>query len=159
VTGRIDTITLPTGGTIAYHYSGGTNGINCADGAPATLTRIVNPGGTWTYTRSGTTPAFTTTITSPPDPLTGQANQTVINFQQNYETQRSDYQGAATGTPLATTYTCDLIPSFRTKLSMISSKERGREYVEEQAHGSAEDRGAEATGGVRKAAGLVCRSQ
>ena len=41
----------------------------------------------------------------------------------------------------------DLLPSFRTKLSMISAKERGREYVEEQAHGSADDRGAEASGG------------
>src|SRR2546423_15135772 len=40
----------------------------------------------------------------------------------------------------------DLIPSFRTKLSMIFAKERGRRYVEEQAHGSADDRCAEASG-------------
>jgi hypothetical protein len=33
----------------------------------------------------------------------------------------------------------DLPPCFRTKLSMICAKERGREYVEEQAHGSADD--------------------
>ena len=40
----------------------------------------------------------------------------------------------------------DLIPSFGTKLSMISAKERGSGYVEEQSHGSADDRGAETTG-------------
>src|SRR6266446_1592216 len=34
---------------------------------------------------------------------------------------------------------------------MISSKERGRGYVEEPAHGGADDRGAEAVGGGRKA--------
>jgi hypothetical protein len=44
----------------------------------------------------------------------------------------------------------DLIPSFRTKLSMIFAQERGRVYVEEQAHGSPDDRGAEASrGGAR----------
>ncbi len=42
----------------------------------------------------------------------------------------------------------DLLPSFRTKLSMISAKERGRVYVEESAHGSEDDRGAEAARGV-----------
>jgi hypothetical protein len=30
---------------------------------------------------------------------------------------------------------------------MISANERGREYVEEQAHGGADDRGSEAVGG------------
>jgi hypothetical protein len=35
----------------------------------------------------------------------------------------------------------DLIPYFGTKLGMISAKERGSGYVEEQAHGSADDRG------------------
>jgi hypothetical protein len=40
----------------------------------------------------------------------------------------------------------DLIPSFGTKLSMISAKERGSGYVEEQAHRGADHRGAETTG-------------
>jgi hypothetical protein len=40
----------------------------------------------------------------------------------------------------------DLLASFRTKLSMISAKERGSGYVEEQAHRGADHRGAEATG-------------
>jgi CubicO group peptidase (beta-lactamase class C family) len=40
----------------------------------------------------------------------------------------------------------DLIPSFGTKLSMISAKERGSGYVEDQAHRGADHRGAETTG-------------
>jgi len=45
----------------------------------------------------------------------------------------------------------DLLPYFRTKLSMIRAKENGKGYVEEQAHGSADDRGARAVGSGRKA--------
>src|SRR5689334_16424648 len=48
----------------------------------------------------------------------------------------------------------DRFPSFRTKLSMITAKGRGRAYVEEQAHGGADDRGAEATGGGAQGRGL-----
>jgi hypothetical protein len=47
----------------------------------------------------------------------------------------------------------DLLPCSRTKLSMICAKERGRGYVEEQAHGSADERGAEATGGWARGGG------
>ncbi len=39
VTGRLASVTLPTGGTISYTYSGGQNGITCADGSTATLER------------------------------------------------------------------------------------------------------------------------
>jgi len=41
----------------------------------------------------------------------------------------------------------DLLPAFRTSPSMISDERKGKEYVEEQAHGSGDDRGAEATRG------------
>jgi DNA repair protein SbcC/Rad50 len=44
-------------------------------------------------------------------------------------------------------YAPDLIPSFGTKLSMISDEGKGKRYVEEQAHGSADDRGAETARG------------
>ncbi len=40
----------------------------------------------------------------------------------------------------------DLLPAFRTKLSMISANERGSGYVEDQAHRGADYRGAETTG-------------
>jgi hypothetical protein len=100
VTGRIASVTLPTGGTISYQYSGGSNGINCTDGSTPTLTRIT-PDGTWTYARS----ANVTTIT---DPQTTPAhNQTVLTFQGLYEVQRKVYQGSSTsGTLLKTVDTC-----------------------------------------------------
>src|SRR5579863_4133088 len=47
----------------------------------------------------------------------------------------------------------DLLPDFRTNRSMISSKERGTDHVEEQSNGGADDRGAEATGGGAQGGG------
>src|SRR5712692_5620755 len=106
VTGRLKSVTLPTGGTISYAYSGGgtgVNGINCTDGSAATLTRTT-PDGTWIYAQvKGTGAASTTTIT---DPNTPTANQTVIQFQGIYETQRDAHQGSISGTLLLTTNTC-----------------------------------------------------
>jgi RHS repeat-associated protein len=99
VTGRLASVTLPTGGTISYTYTGGNSGVICADGSPAGLTRTT-PDGTWTYTRSGSAPAWTTTMTDP------QGNQTVMNFQGIYETERQAYQGSTSGTLLQTVYTC-----------------------------------------------------
>jgi len=81
VTGRLYQVTLPTGGQITYTYSGGNNGIVCADGSTATLTRTT-PDGTWTYAHSESGTAWTTLITDP------QGNQTNMNFQGIYETQR-----------------------------------------------------------------------
>jgi RHS repeat-associated protein len=103
VTGRLASVTLPTGGQITYSYSGGYNGITCADGSTATLTRKtkLDPNtteGTWSYAHSGVGSAWTTTITDP------QANRTVMNFQGVYETERKVYQG--TSTLLATMDTC-----------------------------------------------------
>lgn len=50
-TGRIASVRIPTGATISYSYSAGTNGINCADGSVAKMTRTT-PDGTWTYSRA-----------------------------------------------------------------------------------------------------------
>jgi len=131
VTGRLASVTLPTGGSITYSYpltSSGYNSINCSDGTAAiavgsnpSMTRTVSPGGTWTYTRSqnsGGSP-WQTTIATPPDPQnSGSASDnTVIDFQQDsatnpatysfYETQRQTYQGSQTsGTLLLTTTSC-----------------------------------------------------
>src|SRR3989441_2558178 len=99
VTARIASVTLPTSGSISYTYTGGSNGI-FNDGSTATLTRTT-PDGQWTYARTpGTGVASTTTITDP------QNNQTVIQFQGIYETQRKAYQGSQTGTLLQTVNTC-----------------------------------------------------
>jgi RHS repeat-associated protein len=48
ITGRLDTITLRTGGTVRYQYSGGSHGIDCTYFVPPTMTRTT-PDGTWTY--------------------------------------------------------------------------------------------------------------
>lgn len=100
VTARLASVTLPTGGTINYSYSGGNNGI-FSDGSAATLTRQT-PDGTWIYAQvKGTGAASTTTVTDP------QGNATVIQFQGIYEAERQAYQGSSsTGTLLQTTNTC-----------------------------------------------------
>lgn len=104
VTGRVASITLPTGGTISYAYTGGNNGITCANGSAAGLTRTT-PDGLWTYSRAQVSGShWTTTVT---DPTTPTANQTVFHFQDIYETQREVYQGSSTsGTLLQTVITC-----------------------------------------------------
>ncbi len=100
VTGRIASITLPTGGEITYAYSGGNQGISCYDGSTATLTRTVYPTATtpqaWTY--------YPASIIAPADP---QGNHAVTNvyFQGVYETERDVYQNAG-GTLLETVNTC-----------------------------------------------------
>jgi len=93
VTGRIASVTLPTGGTITYTYSGGSNGIQ-SDGTTAGLTRTVTPGGQWQYSRSLNGSIWSTTILDP------NQNQTVLNFSKDasagtqgfFETQRQVYQ-------------------------------------------------------------------
>jgi RHS repeat-associated protein len=119
VTGRLVSVTLPTGGSISYSYpltnNGNNNGINCTDGSAPTgsssapsLTRVVNPGGTWKYVRTQVSGKhWQTTITDP----TSSANQTQIDFQQDgsftpnfFPTQQINYQGSSTA--LATVITC-----------------------------------------------------
>jgi RHS repeat-associated protein len=122
VTGRIASVTLPTGGTISYTYTGGDEGtgIVCADGSTSGFNRTT-PDGTWKYLRSNIVTSTTgngcymegvncvlsstTTITDP------QSNNTVINFASDLgyellEILRKIYTGAATGTPLETVTTC-----------------------------------------------------
>ncbi len=48
----------------------------------------------------------------------------------------------------------DLLPAFRTSPSVISDEGKGKEYVEEQAHGSGDDRSAE--GGWPTQRGFRC---
>ena len=124
VTGRIASVTLPTGGTITYGYIGGTHSTGIyADGSTSGLTRVLGPSSTWQYVRSlvlgtpGPGSTWTTTITDP----TTDANQTVINFAEDtattnstttatylfYETQRQVYQRTISPSNLlATTVRC-----------------------------------------------------
>ncbi len=115
VTGRVISVTFPTGGTVSYTYNNGnlTSGVGtgfivCADGSTAGLIRTTGPGAQWTYARGGTSPAYTTTIT---DPL---SNQTFLQFQKDssglsgslFETERQVYSGSTSGTLLQTVTTC-----------------------------------------------------
>lgn len=100
-TGRIASVTLPTGGVITYAYPSG-GGINCSDGSTPSLTRTT-PDGQWTYTRqitqtaaaNGNPGTITSSITTATDPL---GNATVINFGagDKYETKRQVYTGSST---------------------------------------------------------------
>jgi RHS repeat-associated protein len=99
ITGRIGSVTLPTGGKISYRYNGGSNGI-FGDGTTAGFYRDVYDGtstNTSLYFLSGSG------LTTMYDP---QGNVTQINFSGLYETQRQVYQGDSTGTLLKTTLNC-----------------------------------------------------
>ncbi len=103
VTGRIASVTLPTGGEITYAYTGGPNSTGIyGDGSTAGLNRTLTPDGEWQYSRSlvnGTPGPGSTWKTTVIDP---NSNQTVINFAEDgttnstttiatynfYETQR-----------------------------------------------------------------------
>ncbi len=105
VTGRLASVTEPTGGTVTYTYStNGTNGIVCADGSASYLTRQTPDTGSnhWLYTHSESGTAWTTTIT---DPSSNQ-NQTVMNFQRLYLTEQQTYLGSTSGTLLKTIQNC-----------------------------------------------------
>jgi len=75
VLARIQTITLPTGGTITYNYNGPNSGVSCEDGGTSGFTKTTLDG-TWTYSRTynSTSNLWTTTVTDP------QGNQTVYTF-------------------------------------------------------------------------------
>lgn len=97
VTGRIQKITYPSGGSVTYAYSGGNNGVNCSSKVVPTLTRTVNDNngnnGTWTYVNANTSSTagpFTVTETDPA------GNQTVHSFAGEYQTQAVFYQGTST---------------------------------------------------------------
>ncbi len=100
--GRIASITFPTGGEITYQYTGANDGINCSDGSTMGLTRTT-PDGTWTYVRAAIagTPQYTTTITDP------QNHVTFVTFEGQYEIERQVYEGSKSPSNLLrTTYTC-----------------------------------------------------
>lgn len=102
-TGRLKTITISTGGTYQYDYTGANDGINCADGTTMRLTRTINDGTTnraWAFSRTGNT----TTVTAPKLSYDAAANETTHVFDANgHEISSTIFQGSAvTGTPLRT---------------------------------------------------------
>ena len=111
-TGRILSVTLPTGGTIQYQYTGSNGGIECADGSAAGLTRTLVPAGSqsgdqWTYARTITTPPASNTVVTDPH-----GNQTSYDFQDIYETRRQIYNSAAVlQKKLVTCYDFTILPA------------------------------------------------
>jgi RHS repeat-associated protein len=105
VTGRLGSITLPTGGVISYTYTNGCNGNGLnADGTLGGLKRTTSDG-TRTYGRVEiNSNATTTNLTDE----TGNASIYDFSFVNSlfYETHRQIYQGSASGTPLQEQFTC-----------------------------------------------------
>jgi YD repeat-containing protein len=120
ITGRIASISLPTGGSISYTYTGGNNntGVYCDqsggmlnDGMTPTvpiLTRTINDANgnqsVWVYNFSDTTNPYlqsTVTVTDPAN------NTTVYHFSAGYQEEEQVYQGAVSPSNLLkTTITC-----------------------------------------------------
>jgi len=139
VTGRIASVTLATGGTISYAYSGGPDSTGIySDGSTAGITRTLTatttaPAETWTYARTlvsgtpGPGSKWTTTVTDPG------SNHTVMSFAEDaavtaqngntyttatynfYETQRQAYQGSVSSNNCSATVTtnCLLLTTTR----------------------------------------------
>jgi RHS repeat-associated protein len=89
-TGRLQRVTLPTGGYYEYDYTGSNDGINCSDGTTLSMNRKVSDGtnsATWNYVRN--TSNLTTTITTPKLADTPNAFDTVVTFNSSgQETER-----------------------------------------------------------------------
>ena len=110
-TGRIASVTLPTGGVICYAYGGtpctsATSNSMMADGSPATLIDKNEWGPqVSTYTR-----ALQTGQSNPQQTTTKivdyAGNETDLNFSGIYQTSRKAYQGSSSGTLLDSTTTC-----------------------------------------------------
>ena len=118
VTGRINTITLREGGTVAYTYGGPNNGINCTYQTVPVLTRIQGNGDKTTYTLMysmiGTGPNYEATNTVV-DPGGNQTAYTFTGFSATGSnpataqllTQVQRYQGnGSTAVLLATDVYC-----------------------------------------------------
>jgi RHS repeat-associated protein len=107
VTGRLASVTLPTGGPISYTYSqggcNGTSGIN-ADGTVGKLTRTTGDGSR-SYTRA-TVNTNSTSTTVEDEKTNYSVYQFTIYGNLFYETHRQIYQGAVGGAPLMEQFTC-----------------------------------------------------
>lgn len=100
VTGRLGTITLPTGGQIKYSYVDASAPGYQTCGWLTGITRAT-PDGKWSYSISAHPVLGTITTTTVIDPL---GNKTVYSFNGNFQTQRILYDNA--GHILETVVTC-----------------------------------------------------
>ena len=103
-TGRLQRVTLPTGGYYEYDYTGSNDGISCTDGTTLSMNKVVSDGtnsATWKFVRNTTN--LTTTITTPKLADTPNANDTVITFNSSgQEISRKIYKESPGVNVLAT---------------------------------------------------------
>ena len=116
VTGRLASVTLPTGGTISYSYSGANNGIDCNDGSTLGLTRTApaDSGTSWTYARSYPRQGGSHTLVT--DGLSNNSDYDFVaatvptNAQQPgayyFETNRNNWNGPNSGPHQLSQQTC-----------------------------------------------------
>ena len=97
-TGRLQKVTLPTGGSYEYDYTGNNDGMNCSDGSTLGVNRVITDGPdirTWNFVRNTTN--LTTTETTPTLADTLNANNTVYAFNSvGQETQGKIYSDLGT---------------------------------------------------------------
>src|ERR1700721_443996 len=98
-TGRIQKVTLPTGGYYEYDYGGTNDGVSCANGSTVNLTRKISDGAnisTWTFSRAPSGSNWVTTETAPQLPYDSAGNQTLYTFNSlGQEVTRQIYEGSA----------------------------------------------------------------
>jgi hypothetical protein len=103
-TGRIQRVTLPTGGYYEWDYGATNDGINCSDGTVVSMTRKISDGtnsATWNFVRN--TSNLTTTVTTPALADTSNANDTVYTFDSvGQEVSRKIYANSPGTTLLRT---------------------------------------------------------
>lgn len=90
-TGRIQKVTLPTGGTYEYDYLGSNDGVSCSDGSTVKMNQVISDGtntATWNYVGGG----GITTITTPKLADTPNAFDTVYTFTGAKATQIKIYK-------------------------------------------------------------------
>ena len=94
ITGRIASVTLPTGGVEKYTYFGGTagTGVNCNDGSIAGLKRQTPDGYTTTFTH-GPVAGINGTVTTVVD---AQSNETVYQYNGLRLVDEQIFQGTPT---------------------------------------------------------------
>ena len=92
-TGRVKKVTLPTGGSYEYDYTGSNDGTSCSDGSTLGMNEVVSDGtnsATWKYSR---TVGGTTTVTIPQLADTPNANDIVFTFNGSTQaTQQKIYK-------------------------------------------------------------------
>jgi RHS repeat-associated protein len=105
ITGRLTQITLPSGGTISYAYSGGHQGVACYVGESAILTRTVNDNNghtsVWTYVKSPGSDQYGNFMATVTDPV---GDVTTYHFYGELQTEKI-VQDVNLGV-LSTTVTC-----------------------------------------------------